>query len=230
MLTPACKDDPGRGAEINLIGALNIFEVARQQGIASVVYASTAGVFGSHDASHPLPETHYGAFKLAVEGSARAYWRDAGIASVGFRPFVVYGPGRDGGLSAGPSLACRAAAFGEAYQVPFTGGCGMVYVEDVAELFVRAAVSPPQGAQVFNIVGDESTVEQVIGAIERLVPEAELSSDGPPMPIAVGQTEAGLDDRFPGRPRTSLEAGLQATIRFYQEQAAARSAAAGVSA
>lgn len=218
VLTPACQNNPVRGAEINLIGTLNVFEVARQQGLASVVYASTAGVFGSEDAQHPRPETHYGAFKLATEGSARAYWRDAGIASVGFRPFVVYGPGRDGGLSAGPSLACHAAARGEPYVVPFSGDCGMVYVEDAAALFVRAATSPTQGAHVFNLVGDTVSMTEVVDTLKAIVPQARLSIDGPPMPIAAGQSDAELDVHFPGRPRTSLAEGLAATVRFYQAQ------------
>ncbi|WP_163837351.1 NAD-dependent epimerase/dehydratase family protein, partial [Providencia stuartii] len=67
----------------------------------------------------PRPTTHYGTFKLACEGSARAYLADRGLASIGFRPFIVYGPGRETGLTAGPSLACRAAARGESYRIPY---------------------------------------------------------------------------------------------------------------
>lgn len=221
VLTPACQQSPVRGAEINLIGTLNVFEAARQHGIHSIAYASTAGVFGREDNVHPVPETHYGAFKLACEGSARAYWQDVGIGSVGFRPFVVYGPGRDGGLSAGPSLACRAAAKGEAYAIPFTGRCGMVYVEDAAALFVRAALQRHEGAHVFNLVGEEASMDDVIAGIRATVPDARLSSEGPSLPISVGQTETGLDAHFPGMTRTSLADGLKATIRFYQEQSAA---------
>lgn len=220
VLTPACQQSPVRGAEINLIGTLNVFEAARQQGIGSIAYASTAGVFGRHDSQQPWPETHYGAFKLACEGSARAYWHDAGVGSVGFRPFVVYGPGRDTGLSAGPSLACRAAARGEAYVLPFSGRCGMVYVEDAAALFVQAAVRRHQGAHVFNLVGEEASVDDVIDGIRAIVPTARLSSEGPALPIAVGQDEAGLREHFPDTVRTSLADGLKATVRFYQGQPA----------
>ncbi len=97
LLTPACRADPARGARVNLVGMLNAFEAALKLGARRFAYASSAGVFGPDDAETPRPVTHYGAFKLACEGSARAYWRDHGLASVGFRPFVVYGPGaRDG--------------------------------------------------------------------------------------------------------------------------------------
>jgi len=153
ILTPDCQADPVRGAEINLIGTLHAFEAARRHGIRPVIYTSSAGVFGPHDGAAPAPTTHYGTFKLATEGSARAYWADHGLPSVGFRPFVVYGPGRETGLSAGPSLACRAAARGQPYVIPFTGATGMVYVEDVAAAYVAALTGKLDGARVFNLLG-----------------------------------------------------------------------------
>lgn len=220
VLTPTCSADPVLGAEINLIGTLNVFETARHYGLKHVAYASSAGVFGPDDGQEPLPATFYGAYKLACEGAARAYWRDYGISSIGMRPFVVYGPGRDGGLSAGPSLACRAAAQGEAYVHPFTGASGLVYVEDVANVFVRAAMRSAPGAQVFNMVGDEVDADTLLAGIQKIVPGALLSAEGPPLPIATGQSEAGLDAWFPERTRTSLQDGLARTVAFYREQLA----------
>jgi hypothetical protein len=46
-----------------------------------------------------------------------------------------------------------------------------------------------------------------------------LSASGPPLPIAPGITEEGLDDLFPGRPRTSLAQGIKATIDHYRARA-----------
>jgi len=139
VLTPACKDDPVRGMQINLIGTLNVFEAARAHGIARILYTSSAGVFGSPDGKVPWPITHYGTSKLACEGSARAYLHDHGLASVGFRPFVIYGPGRETGLTAGPSLACRAAVLRERYTIPYTGKAGLVFVDDVAAAYELAS-------------------------------------------------------------------------------------------
>lgn len=222
VLTPACAADPVLGAEVNLIGTLNAFEAARRHGIGAVIYAGSAGVFGPHSGQVPEPTTHYGAFKLACEGSARAYWHDHGIASVGFRPFVVYGPGRDTGLSAGPTLACRAAAQGEPYVLPFTGSSGLVYVEDVAAAFVHAVLGKPQGARVCNFVGETASMDDVLVEIRRVVPDARVSAEGPPLPIAIGQSEAELDDFFPNRPRTSLAEGVALTIAHYRTVDAAR--------
>lgn len=220
VLTPDCSAHPVRGAEINLIGALNVFDAAHTQGISQVVYASSAGVYGPFDAQHPQPATHYGAFKLAVEGSARAYWHERHIASIGFRPFVVYGPGRETGVSAGPSLACRAAVRGEPYTIGYTGASGLIYVDDVAQAFVAALLTPAQGASVYNLVGQVATVEEVITEIRSQLPAAQLSAEGPPLTIAPGITEEGLNALLPQRKQTGLAQGISATLQFYRAQAA----------
>src|SRR6476620_3163955 len=76
VLTPACQERPRFGAEIIVVGTLNVFEAARQHQMSKIVYASSAGVFGPKDGRTPFPITHYGAFKLATEGCARAYFED----------------------------------------------------------------------------------------------------------------------------------------------------------
>ena len=138
IMTVDCRKDPLRGARINVIGSLNVFEAALKYGFARVTYVSTAGVFGTTDPVNPHPETHYGAFKLAVEGSARAYWHDHGLPSVGFRPYIVYGQGVSSGIAAGPSIALLAAHENREALIRFSGRVGFVYVEDVAEAFVAA--------------------------------------------------------------------------------------------
>lgn len=222
VLTPACIADPVRGAEINLIGTINVFEAARVHGLASVVYASSAGVFGPDDPVHPFPTTLYGAYKLAGEGVARSYLAVHGIRSVGLRPMVVYGPGRDAGLSAGPSIACREVARGRAYVHPFSGRSGFVYVEDCADLFVRSLSLGPSGASVFNVFGVDASIDEVLDQLRRIVPGANLRVDGPPLPVAPGIAETGLDAAFPGRRRTSLADGLKATVDYYRNKAASR--------
>ncbi|SCK29883.1 Nucleoside-diphosphate-sugar epimerase [Variovorax sp. HW608] len=216
VLTPACSANPVRGAEINLIGSLHVFDAARAQGLSKVVYASSAGVYGPAHSRHPEPATHYGAFKLAVEGAARAYWNEHRIASTGFRPFVIYGPGRETGVSAGPSLACRAAVRGIPYTIGFTGACGLVYVDDVAEAFENALFAPAEGAKVFNLVGELHTIDAVIAEIRRQVPDADLRAEGPPLTIAADVTEEGPDELLAAGRRSTLAEGIAATLTHYR--------------
>ena len=87
---------------------------------SAAVYAPASGTRVAEDAPG-TPATHYGVHKLANEGAARVYWLDDGVPSVGLRPYVVYGPGRDQGITAGRRSPWRAAARGEAYQIGFGG-------------------------------------------------------------------------------------------------------------
>jgi len=231
ILTPDCARDPIRGAMINLIGTLAVFEAARRHGIRHLVYTSSAGVYGPEPDADPWPITHYGTFKLACEGSARAYWHDHGIASIGLRPQIVYGPGRETGLTAGPSLACQAAAQGEAYTIGYTGPSGLVFVDDVAAAYVAAMLhapdgapdgapngapdGAPDGAHVFNLPGEVATTAEVVAAIHRLIPGARIDTAGPPLDLPPQMPMDNLAEILPGLPRTSLADGLARTIAFY---------------
>ncbi|MFL9899773.1 SDR family oxidoreductase [Paraburkholderia fungorum] len=233
VLTPFCQRDPVRGAMINVIGTLNVFESARLHGVARVVYTSSAGVFGPEHTRYPEPTTHYGAFKLANEACARSYWvnREPGsnLASVGFRPFVVYGPGRDQGASAGVSLACRAAAFGERYTVPFTGRTGMVHVDDVVDAYWAALTRKLEGAHVFNLAGEVHSTEALIEEIQRQVPNAQLDAVGAPLQIAADMPADDLHQVLPGLLQTSLRDGVARTLAFFAQQAACDNRAAASS-
>jgi UDP-glucose 4-epimerase len=218
ILTPACKADPIRGARINLLGTLNIFNAAKASRIERIVYASSAGVYGPNDGRTPFPTTHYGAFKLACEGSARAFWEDSGIASIGFRPYIIYGGGRDIGLTAGPSLACRAAARGEAYDIPYSGSAGLVHVDDVTAAFEMALLREPDGAHVFNLVGEVVSNEDVVAAIREVVPDAAVGIHGPGLPIVSDIEEGDLRKVLVGLPRTGLRDGIRRTIDHYRQR------------
>jgi len=217
LLTPACRDNPIAGARVNVLGTLNAFEAARRHGIGRVIYTSSGGVFGPDDDRLPFPTTHYGAFKLANEGSARAYWEDAGIASIGFRPFVVYGPGREGGLSAGPTLACRAAARGEAYAIPFTGLAGLVHVDDVAAAYAAALGAELAGAHTLNLTGQAASMDEVIAVIRRVVPGAELRCEGPALPSAATATNEWASGLLALGAERTLEAGIAETVEHYRQ-------------
>jgi nucleoside-diphosphate-sugar epimerase len=218
ILTPACKADPVRGARINVLGTLNIFNAAKALRIDRIVYASSAGVYGPDDGRTPFPTTHYGAFKLACEGSARAFWEDAEIASIGFRPYVIYGAGREVGLTAGPSLACRAAAQGEAYDIPYSGSAGLVHVDDVTAAFEMALLREPDGAHVFNLVGEVASNEDVVAAIREVVPDAAVGIHGPGLPIVSDIEEGDLRKVLVGLPRTGLRDGIRRTIDYYRQR------------
>jgi nucleoside-diphosphate-sugar epimerase len=85
---------------------------------------------------------------------------------------VVYGAGRDQGLTAGPTLAMLAAARGEAYEIPFGGRAQFQYAADVAARFIDGARVAEADAVVHNIGGPSEHVTDVVAAIESAAPEA----------------------------------------------------------
>ncbi|MGK6314279.1 NAD-dependent epimerase/dehydratase family protein [Neorhizobium sp. DT-125] len=221
LLTPACKADPILGAKVNLIGTLNVFEAAKGNGIPRVAYASSAAVFGPDDGARPDPVTLYGAFKLACEGSARAYWSDEGIASVGMRPTVVYGPGREIGLTAGPTIACREAVAGRPYTIGYSGPQDLVFVGDAAAAFAAAAIQPFDGVHAFSLTGRTADVPEIIEAIKAEVPAADIRFDGAPVPMAAEIAVTPYEDLLGPMPRTSLRDGIALTVAHYRALAEA---------
>lgn len=221
LLTPACKADPILGAQVNVIGTLNVFEAARENGIRRITYASSAGVFGPDNGERPDPVTLYGAFKLACEGVGRAYWLDHGIASIGMRPTVVYGPGREVGLTAGPTVACREAVAGRAYTIGYSGPQDLVFVGDVAAAFAAAATKPFDGAHAFSLTGATVDVADVIEAISAEVPGARIGFEGPLVPMASVIAATPCEDLLGLMPKTSLQDGIARTVEHYRALAKA---------
>ena len=101
-----------------------------------------------------------------AKGLARIFWQQEGVASIGIRPFIVYGPGRDSGLTASPSLAMAAAARGEDATIAFGGRTQLQFAPDAAQAFVAAARAATEGARVFHLGGPAVTIAEAARAIE----------------------------------------------------------------
>ena len=215
LMTPDCSSNPILGAKVNLLGSINVFEALKKNNIKFLVYASSAGVFGQKDHYYPFPETHYGAYKLAVEGVARAYFNEAGISSVGIRPYVIYGPGREVGGTAGVTLACKAAKQGDSYTVNFSGKAGFVYVQDVVNLVEMSISQIPSGALTLSINGITADVSDFINLIKKNTPLSDIGIKDNPLSV-VDQIRGNEPSKiFKKFKYTSLEDGIKKTIDFY---------------
>ena len=180
LQVPFCRADPALGARVNVLWTVVVFEAVkeRRDRIPGLAYASSSAVYNASDPS-PAPEsggtapgTLYGAYKLANEAAARVFWQDDGVASIGIRPYVVYGPARDQGLTSSPTLAMAAAARGEPFEIPYGGAAEYDYAPDVGTAFARAAPAAREGAHVANFHGERASMAEVVAAIEAVAPEA----------------------------------------------------------
>lgn len=227
VLMPFCQAQPVAGGMINVIGTLNVFEAARDAGRpVRVVYASSSAVWGPEDAygERPLsekdsllPGTHYGVFKQANEGNARIFYSASGISSMGLRPWTVYGVGRDGGLTADPTIAMKAVTLGVPFQIRVSGHMDLQYVGDVAETFIRCALSETAGAHVFNLAGTIVEMNELVGILERLRPGAAklISVAGPQVPVSFRMDASALHAAVPGIPHTPMEDGIRQTLDLF---------------
>ena len=161
LQVPFCRADPVLGARVNVLGTVVVFEAVkeRRDRLPGLAYASSSAVYNASDPS-PAPEsggtapaTLYGTYKLANEGTARVFWQDEGIASIGIRPYVVYGPGRDQGMTSSPTLAMGAAARGEPFEIAYGGIAQYDFAPDVGRAFALAARAARDGAHVANFPG-----------------------------------------------------------------------------
>lgn len=225
LLTPECQADPWAGCQVNVLGGVAVFEEARRVGARGLSHASSLAVYGAEPDDAPAaagnqPPFFYGAFKKAFELVAEQYWRHFGVASLGVRPHVVYGPERDRGLTAGPSLAARAAARaaarGEPFTVGYTGTAGYDYVEDVARAFVRGALETPPGAAVVDLPSEAATVAEFLDAVRAAMPGAGLAAEGPPIPVNVPPHPRPITTVFPDWRATPLTEGVRRTVAFYR--------------
>ena len=184
---PFCRADPPMGARVNVVGTVNVFEAVRRRAaggdtLAPVVYAGSIGMFSPGDVDAATgqlredadahPGNLYGVTKLANEGTARVFWTENGVASVGIRPMTVFGAGRDQGMTSSPTVAIAAAVLGTSYRITFGGSTLFQYTEDVARTLILASRSAPVGPRVFNLGGSPVSIDDWIVAIDAAVPGA----------------------------------------------------------
>jgi nucleoside-diphosphate-sugar epimerase len=181
LQVPFCKADPAAGAKANVVGTVNIFEGARHLGIRRLAYASSIAAYGAMEESHGAMRTLYGAYKHCDEQIAKVYSEDWGVHSVGIRPGVVYGVGRDQGLTSRTTAAILAAAAGRSYEVPFSGGVSWLYAAEVASAFIHTVARERPGAPVFDMNGVYAPVEEGIAILRSLAPSAAITSSGQPL-------------------------------------------------
>lgn len=174
---PQSVSDPEGSFRINVVGTENVIRAATKSGVQSLVYTSSAAVYGPRP-SLPSRETDpilcvspYAAGKAAGEMLLQSAVNSAGLHAVSLRLFNVFGIRQD------PKSAYAAAisAFVDsavARRAPLIFGTGrqtrdFVPVANVVQAFLRAAASDRSvSGRAFNVgLGIQTTLLEVVERI-----------------------------------------------------------------
>ena len=214
LQVPFCKADPVAGAKVNVVGTINIFEAARKLGIKRIAYASSIAAHGVFDPN--TMATLYGAYKFANEQTSRVYAQDWQVPSVGLRPGVVYGVGRDQGMTSKTTVAILAAAARKPYTIPFRGPVSWLHAGEVASAFIKAVSRDRNGAEVFDINGVASTVEQSVELIRKIAPEAKIEISGDALPFPMALSDQPVRNFLGDYGSIAIEDGIRHTYEIFQ--------------
>jgi len=233
-------ENPQAYVHSNLVGHVNMLELARARGPRHMVYASSSSVYGGNQSlpfrvedrvDHPL--SLYAATKKADELLSESYANIYRLPLTGLRFFTVYGPwGR-------PDMAMwiflRALYAGEPLPL-FNGGemrRDFTYVDDIVSGVVACLNGPPTDDgnvkaggstsphALYNIGNSRS--EDLMRVVQLLEQETGKKALLDPKPMQVGDVRETFADisaieRDHGfKPETSIDEGVPRFVKWYRE-------------
>jgi UDP-glucuronate 4-epimerase len=232
-------EQPRAYVQANLVGHLNMLEIARHRRSRHFVYASSSSVYGGNDSlpfrvedrvDHPL--SLYAATKKADELMSETYAHLYRLPQTGLRFFTVYGPwGR-------PDMAMwlftQAIFEGRPIQVFGEGNMrrDFTYIDDIVTGVVACLDNPPPDDgeikaggskaphRLYNI-GNHNSEEltRMIGLIEQACGREAEKVLMPMQPGDVRDTYADISaiQRDLGfRPTTSIDVGVPRFVEWYR--------------
>jgi UDP-glucose 4-epimerase len=227
--------DPLLDLDINCRGHLNLLLALSQiNRRAKVVFTSSRFVYGSID-YNPVDESHpfnclsvYGIHKLAGEKYYRFYHDAHGLDTVSLRITNPYGPRQQmkhskyGIVNWFIRLALEGkplTVFGEGSQKR-----DYIFVEDVAEGIVGAALTPETAGQVYNLgTGVGTPFIDMVRLVAQAIPGTDIQHLPWPQDryfVETGDFVADISrlrEATGWAPPTSLREGIEKTVAYYRQ-------------
>jgi len=235
LQTPDCNAHRDLGLQINLAGTQNLIEAMKASGLAlrRYLFASSIAVYGPRTVypagrvpmlADPQPVNVYGAWKLAGEQISKFFWEDTSVPTLSLRPGVLYGPGRDAGLTASPTTAMKCLALGLPFEIPFRSRQDYLYAPDVGGAVGSAVLEPFNGYGVFTLPSRTLETVEIVDALRQAARDLGIAEQ---FKITVGEEEVpficDLDYEpftaaFPSVPHTALDQALRESLEVFLDQ------------
>ncbi len=227
---PYSMDHPYEDNQINILGMMNLMEIAKKHLVKKVIYSNTGGAYYGDvpEADLPITENHpvykptsfYGVSKHAAELYLKLYGALYNIAWVALRYSNVYGPRQDGNKEAGVVAIFTQKLLKK--ETPTINGDGhhtrdYIYVEDVVEANMKALEL--RASDYFNIAtGAGVENNEVFYTIESELKTGLQPIYGPDRPgdarhVTLNPRKAEINLGF--KAKTDFKTGVKKTIEYY---------------
>ncbi len=184
-------DDLAGWLESNLNGTLRLLQASQEAGVSQFIFLSSRAVFSrtdpgrALDETHPIsPNSHYGAYKAAVEAFLQSYAGLHGMATTSVRATGVYGLTYPVQRTKWWNLVTEVLSGGENFT---SGGGTEVHGEDVARVIWALLARPDGDIPVIHLSDRYVTHRQVVELARRFsgipgsLPEAPPSAPANPL-------------------------------------------------
>jgi UDP-glucose 4-epimerase len=220
---------------VNIDGTFNVLRAAHEGKAKRLVYAASSSAYGDTlvlpkvESMTPEPKSPYALQKLVGEYYCKIFAGVYGVEAVALRYFNVYGPRQDPSSPYSGVLSLFMKAVLER-TTPTIFGDGeqsrdFTYVDDVAELNLKAARAPGVAGRIYNGGnGGRITLNQAWALLQKLEGVEIAPRFGPPRAGDVrdsqADTVAAVRD-LGHAPRYSFEEGMRLTLAWYRQHVAA---------
>lgn len=203
---------------INIDATVEILEWARQAGVQQFVYTSTANVYApsAHllvETSPAIPNSFYGASKLAAEHLARQYQKYFQVNIL--RLFTVFGPKQKNMLIANVIERIK-----KGQEITLAKGAGIyltpVFVGDVANIIKRLITIPAERESLLMNVCGEHVVSlcEIVNILESLQEKSAVIRNTKEEEVFVIGNNARLRESICDYRFLDIKSGLERTLNF----------------
>lgn len=172
VFVPYSFENPRITYVTNVVGTLNLLEIARMYDIKKFIFASTY-VYGQPqylpiDEHHPIQAiSPYNRSKILGEELCKGYHQDYGLHCIILRPFNIYGTGQSKDFLI-PSIIAQLSSKKITLENPDPMR-DYVYIDDVISAYMKAATYDGKGVEIFNIgTGVSYSVKEIVDKIINL--------------------------------------------------------------